>query len=232
MSRLQTELDRLYGLGATAPADPPGIRAFVLELRLPAGWAELSAAWASAQQDLQLPAPAIAVSGVDGLQLWFSLAVPVPEGSAVRFLEGLRERYLAGVADSRVRLVSDARLLPATPPVEVASERWSAFVTPDLASVFADTPWLDIPPGEDAQAGLLRTLETMTPIAFDAALALLDEPIAPPPVAAPAPAAVAPTPAGEADDPVRFLTSVMNDPAAPLALRIEAAKALLPPRRG
>jgi hypothetical protein len=101
-------------------------------------------------------------------------------------------------------------------------ERWSAFVAPDLAPLFAETPWLDLPPGDDGQAQLLEALKPVPP----AALAAAEAALAPAAVAAPA----APAPG----DPVAFLLRVMQDEAAPLALRVDAAKALLPhlaPRR-
>ncbi len=48
-----------------------------------------------------------------------------------------------------------------------------------------------------------------------------------PPVAQAAPPAPAPVVAQRDADPARFLAGVMNDEAAPLALRIEAARILL-----
>jgi hypothetical protein len=253
MTSLEIERERLF---PSAPAGE-GVRTLVLELALPAGWTQLGRAWQGVQADLGLPAPGIAVSGGDGLQLWFALARPVPPAVGAAFLEGLRGRYLAEVRAAQVRARAQADALPPVPPVQVAADRWSAFVTPDLASVFADTPWLDVPPGDDGQAAILRALQPASPAAFDAALRSLDAggrgsaaaPAAGPP-AAPVPApgraavavpvpelpalptpaptppcASAPPPAGA--DPVGFLARVMNDEAAPLALRVEAAKALL-----
>ena len=238
MNRLQLELDRLYGLDAR-PADGDalaqsrrGVRVLVLELALPADWERLSAVWKGAQQDLDLPAPAIAVSGIDGLQLWFSLASPVSQSAGASFLEGLRARYLSDIASTKVRLIAKPAELPAAPPVESGPDRWSAFVTPDLASVFADTPWLDIPPGDDGQATLLRALQPIRPAAFEAASERLGT-VADDSNGHPAPPTPPGTPAVPAadihdTDPARFLTGVMNDETVPLALRIEAAKALLP----
>ena len=231
MNRLQLELDRLYGLGAgAAEGGEAPVRVLVLELAMPAGWGELSAVWKGVQSDLDLPAPAIAVSGVDGLQLWFSLAAPVPRGDGLRFLEGLRARYLSQLGAARVRLVTAST--PVAPPVERSPGCWSAFVSSDLASVFADTPWLDVPPGDEGQAALLRSLEPIPRPAFDAALeqlAAIGRDASVDPVTPASPGAAAARSLAHADaDPVRFLTGVMNDEAAPLALRVEAAKALLP----
>ncbi len=136
-------------------------------------------------------------------------------------LEGLRARYLADVGSAPVRLFSDAAAMPVAPGVEVAPQRWSAFVTHDLAAVFADTPWLDIPPSDEGQAAILRTLDPISPAALAFALSRLE------PTRDAAPAAAARIVGAGGADPARFLAGVMNDETAPLALRIEAAKALL-----
>ena len=115
------------------------------------------------------------------------------------------------------RLLAGLRL---TLPRQVADGAWSAFVSSDLAAVFADTPWLDLPPGEDAQAELLGRLSSVP--AKDL-LALLAEPEA---QAAPVTTA-APAPRASDDEARQFLLSVMRDPTVELALRIDAAKALL-----
>jgi hypothetical protein len=114
---------------------------------------------------------------------------------------------------------ADTRL--PTPPQAQPSGNWSAFVSPDLAAVFGDEPVLDIPPGDEAQAELLARLRSVPAEAVADAL----QGLAPPPSPAPAPPAVG-TKTGW-QTPRDFLMRVMNDPATPLALRIEAAKALL-----
>ena len=261
MSRLTAEIRRLFLPAETAPtdatlqtlpwADTAGrLRALVLELARPADWHLLAAVWKGVQADLQLPAPAIAVNGTDGLQLWFSVAEPLDPDRAHAFLEALRLRYLAEVPTHRVTLMPTtspdpqgaatppATQVPAPTPAPVGtSGHWSAFVAQDLAPLFDDTPWLDIPPGDDAQAGLLARLQCIKPAQWEAALRQLQ-----PAATNPAPArrdaagdaASQPKDAGTlaACDPdaKRFLLAVMNDPAAPLALRVEAAKAVLPYR--
>lgn len=232
MDPLQFELDRLYGLGASAahgaaPAAAQGVRVLVLELRPPVGWAQLSSVWTGVQSDLSLPPPAIAVSGVDALQLWFSLAAPTLPSAGELFLQGLRARYLPDVGSTHVRLIADAAQLPSVPPLETSPDRWSAFVAPDLASVFADTPWLDLPPNGEGQATLLRALEPIRQVAFEAALSQLgameDVPAGLKPSALPE----VPTFEQGGADAERFLRRVMNDESVPMALRIEAAKGLL-----
>ena len=148
------------------------------------------------------------------------------------FLESLRVRFLADLPASRVRLQPDPaqpdRHAPLVPALQARGDTWSAFVAPDLAGVFSDAPWLDVEPGEEGQAALLRGLQSTKTAVLEIALARLAAQ-APAPAGAPAleraPARGAP--AGE-DDPRRFLLRVMNDESVALPLRIEAAKALLP----
>ena len=242
MNRLDTELNRLY-LGGLLFAqgdaqdlslvDARGrVRALVLEVVRPAGWDALSRAWQGVQAELELPAPAIAVSGTDGVQLWFSLEASIETAQAHAFLESLRARFLADVPASRVRLLPDpaepGRHAPLVPKVQASGDAWSAFVSPDLVAVFSETPWLDVEPGEEGQAALLRGLQSIKPAAFADALSRLRAPARDAPAAAPA---RAPAPTGRADDPRAFLLRVMNDESVDLALRVEAAKALLGPSR-
>ena len=234
MTRLESELHRLY-LPHAADAAGQGVKGLALELAGRASWEQLAPLWQGVQADLELPAPGIAVSGVDGYQLWFSLAEPVPLAEAQAFLRGLRRRYLAQVPTERIRMrPTDAATPDVTgmPPGERAPGCWSAFVAPDLAALFAEEPWLDLPPGQDAQAELLSRLQSTKPADLQRALARLaaqqlpersseaDRPARP---LDPSSAAAGPHP-----DPRSFLLAVMNDPAIDLRLRIEAAKALLP----
>jgi hypothetical protein len=218
----------------------------VMELARPADWEALSGVWHGVQAELELPAPAIAVSGTDGLQLWFSLAEPVPVAQAHAFLEGLCQRFLTDVKPARIRLMpaADASALRQelhaahVPALQTdGSGNWSAFLAPDLVPVFAETPWLDIPPNEEGQATLLRSIGVMTPPAFEAAFAMLGR--APQPQVSPH--AIVASGVDErivahdkpdldfvrSCDPKQFLQQVMNDDSVAMALRIEAAKALL-----
>jgi len=237
MGRLHTELSRLY-LGPPAAGgstvddsrliDAQGLtRALVLGLARPADWDAVSRVWQGVQADLELPAPAIAVCGAEGYQLWFSLAQPVTVARAQDFLELLRLRYLSAVAPRRITLwptqSGHTRLVPA---LQADTGQWSAFVSSDLAAVFADEPSLDLPPGEDNQADLLSRLKSFQPAELEAALQRLQPEETLPPASAPS-AESSLTP----QDPRSFLLAVMNDTAVPLALRIEAAKALLPGSR-
>jgi len=223
MSRLSSELERLYLGPPPAHAVPAGrTRALILELRRPLDWSALSRVYHGVQAELGWPAPAIAVSG-EGLQLWFSLREPVVREQGLALLGAFEERWLAALARRQV----DAKAYPwddATPRVPAAlpgDDRWSAFVAPDLVAMFEDAPWLDVEPNEEGQAALLRPLRSVTPEEFAGAERQVAEAV--PAVASPTLAAAPPGTA----DPREFLASVMNDPSVPLALRIEAAKALL-----
>jgi hypothetical protein len=244
-SRLSVEIQRLYRVPGDTPVPgeqalplvgPEGrVRAMVISLSRPADWSVLSAVWRGVQADLELPAPAIAINGVDAYELWFSLAEPVPQDDAQAFLLGLRQRYLADVKPQRLQLRpsrnGEQAMLstPLIPAPQGDSDNWSAFVAPDLAAVFGDEPLLDLPPGEDAQAELLCRLKVISRSAFEAALAQLRAPEEVPT----AKVAISPiTAQGEAmmgryEDPKLFLKAVMNDASVPITSRIEAAKVLL-----
>ena len=147
-----------------------------------------------------------------------------PQRKATAFAEALRQRYLPDLAAERTQslpIQSDTRL----PPFETQTEQWSAFVAPDLAPVFSDTPWLDIPPNEDGQAELLSRLDCIKPDELHAAWAQLRPPIIGTVASSSSPSMVH---VGDSISPKQFLLNVMNDESVPLALRIEAAKALLP----
>lgn len=246
MSRLLSELRRLYGLDAgPASATTPTLvdaegrtRTLVIELARPADWGALARLWEGLQADLDWPAPSIAINGRDGLQLWVSLADPVTAAQAGALLSALVARYLADVPAQRVtqwpgRAESGVAWRHVDPvPREHPGGQWSAFVSPGLAPVFADTPWLDIPPGEDGQADLLSGLKSVGGQQLREAVASLVGECREDAVAQAVPPAAsldgARAPSGPQSEPHRFLLQVMNDERVDMALRIEAAKALLP----
>ncbi|MGE5452976.1 MAG: hypothetical protein ACM3VZ_14170 [Acidobacteriota bacterium] len=240
MDRLQSELRRLYlphHLATSHQGDSVNlldtqgrVRAMVLEVGRPASWRTTCAVWQGVQTELSLPAPAIAVSGVDAYQLWFSLVEPVSADEATRFLACLCQRYLSELPADRVACVpAPPRLAVPMPPRQTGTDQWSAFVAPDLAPVFAESPWLDLPPSTEGQADLLAALNSIGPADWRTAWQRLTPPAATPATASStAPGALATL--GPYAHPHDFLLAVMNDDAVPLHLRIEAAKALLPDR--
>ena len=223
--RLAAELDRLFGPAAPAPTDSPEgtTRCLGLELLWPAQWPSLAAVWQAVQNELGLPEPAITVNGRDALGLWFALQAPVTAAQGQRFLDALRQRYLPDWPSARWRGLVTPQDRP-LPQVQPGSGLWSAFVAPDLAPVFTDEPGLDLPPNPDGQAERLARLRSATASEFEQAcerLGLGTQAIA-----------SAQGPAQAHDMPWReaarvFLGQVMHDATAPLALRLEAAKALL-----
>lgn len=239
VSRHAAEFQRLYAAGPDGAS-----RALVLDVGRPSDWELLANAWRGVQLDLALPAPGIAIAGDNSYQLWFSLERGCPPEAAAAFFDGLKSRYLAGIAGLRIRCLTEPPVVPA----EVREGQWSAFVAPDLAPVFVEATWLDIPPGAEGQADLLKSLKSITPQAWEAALAALaprgqqDDgarsdgrvdrastgeatPKTPRVTSAPAVPSAIPT---NFTDPRTFLLHVMNDATLPMAMRIEAAKALLP----
>lgn len=245
MSRFNAEFSRLYlapEQGRLLAADGK-VKAMVLELARPADWAVLSILWHGAQHDLALPAAAIAVSGTDGLQLWFSVAEPVSAAHAADFLTVLHSKYLSAIPAKRIGVypspasvaTGNAVHAKAVPAVQEGTANWSAFVSPDLASVFGEEPWLDIPPNLDQQADILSRTKSMTLAQFHDACSLLGSarhqvaPLAEPAAGEQPEDGAAPSQQGTGTmGPREFLTMVMNDPAVALQDRVEAAKALLP----
>lgn len=224
MKRLPSQFHRLYP--PSHPEQTGTVQTLVVALGCPPNWSQLAPLWRGVQADWAWPAPAIALNGHDAFELWFALAEPVPLAQAKAVLHGLCGQYLCEASRQRVRCWPHGsdngapeptnQRLPAVHPV---TGRWSAFVAPDLAAVFGDDPSLDLPPGDDAQADVLSRLQPIKLADWQRAIA----------GAAPAalPVSQPATPPTTHDDPRRFLLSVMNDATVDMALRVEAAKALL-----
>jgi len=248
MNKLTTQLQRLYFLPdqpaegdeanqAFQPVSAEGtVRTLVINFARPADWEALALLYQALQEELDLPAPAISVSGDKGFRLWLSLAQPVPVAQARHFLAALRRCYLADQPPASLELVPDTE--PASinlvPELNAVTGKWSAFIDPSLGSMFSDESGLEMAPNMDRQADLLAGLKSIDAAAFRHGLAKLaaDEP-------SPSPAAA--HEAGESAhrrstlnvgnnyrDPQSFLLAVMNDPSASAGQRIKAAKALLP----
>src|SRR4051812_28811087 len=137
MTSLPAEFDRLYAIaGGASPAslvDAQGrTRTLVLEVVQPLGWGALAPAWQAVQAELELPAPAIAVSGTDGLQLWFSLESAIDAAQGHAFLAAVRAQFLADLPPARVRLLPDparpGHHVAPVPALQVNCIDWSAFV--------------------------------------------------------------------------------------------------------
>jgi hypothetical protein len=230
ISRLAREFQRLFlPSGTSLPVGAEPVRTLVLEVSRPAAWQPLQAVWQGVQADLGLPAPAIAVNGTDGLQLWFSLAEAVDALQGRALLEDLRQQYMANVPQHRVAMQAVPVPVPVPRPIHDEGP-WSAFVAADLAPIFEESPWLDLAPNEDGQAELLSRLASIQPAALKAAFERLRSLRPTAPITrslATAACTGSGTPGAVNPQAQRFLMSVMKDEAVPLALRVEAAIALL-----
>lgn len=221
-------------LGDTAQGGGQGVR--LAAWRVDAADTErVSQVWLRAQTEAGLPAPAISVDGASGWQLWFALAQPRPQAEVERVLRCLISGWLnepgaeaplsfaCWPAEHEAAAGADAAWPPV--PKQVAADRWSAFVSPDLVPVFAESPWLDCAPGEEGQAALLGKLQPIATADWVRLVASQASDKAP----VERQESGLGRQGGEAvaGDPRSFLLSVMNDAGVDMALRIEAARVLL-----
>jgi hypothetical protein len=144
-----------------------------------------------------------------------------------------RLRLWPGAADASSSQDLEASLIHAVPHVR-SEGQWSAFVAPDLAPVFEDTPWLDIPPNEEGQADLLSRLQSIPRRDFELALQQLGVAVSPDPIKNVPNTGLRSRmgPSADTSSDLRaqaqqFLLQVMNNEHLPMAQRIEAAKGLL-----
>ncbi len=216
--------------------DQGRVRVMVLSARGRIEWPDLAPLWRAVQSDLGWPAPAIAVAASQGWQLWFALAEPLPAARAHQLVSGVSQRFLPLELQQMLRPWPPAEGSAArdcTAEVEwvlnatqaMVEGQWPAFVTPDLAAVFGEAPWLDLPPSPEGQADLLQRLQPLPPGPWADLFAQTVPAPSPPHRAEPLQQHLL-----SAHDPLRFLLAVMADDAVDLALRLQAAQALLPYR--
>ena len=249
MNLLHKQWQRLYlmpssaepcGHAAKAPTHIPvtaQVRTMVLSAKGPAAWKHLAPVWQGIQTDLCMPAPAVAVNGADSMQLWFSVAEPVDRHEAAAFLTHLRASYLGKQEPQGIwqwpsahtdQQMTDS-VLELVPALQTGTQFWSAYVAPDLASIFADEPWLDVPPNPQAQADILARMGSIAvadlrrchPLVMPPTLAhdQHNNHVQPLPVGSD-------TPDGNSEA-RQFLLDAMRNTNLSMALRIKAAKALL-----
>jgi hypothetical protein len=238
-------------------ASPEGMaRAMVVVFDKPGDWGEVANLYQAVQDELDLPAPAIAVSGRKGFRLWFSLAEPVAVVEIQSFLDALGRKYLADIPQNHRQFRPAADLPNDTAPAVInlaparhtVTGKWSAFIDPSLGGMFIEEPGLEMAPNMDRQASILAGLASIKVADFQRALGILLAPaesdaagLSSPerPASQPDEAASPRSPdAGHPNslrhvgnhysDPQSFLLAVMNDSSASPRHRIEAAKALLP----
>lgn len=147
------------------------VRAIVIDFRKTAEeqhWLRLCDVANALQQELQLPAPAVSVSGGDSYQLWLSLAQPLALAEARQFLALLHKAYFE---DEPIDLGRTTVELP--PCLHIATGLWAAFINPSMGSALAEDLGLEVTPSELAQANFLEKLDSISPEAYAQALAKL-----------------------------------------------------------
>lgn len=218
------------------------VKALVIEFARSVHWPQAAALCQGLTDDLELPAPAVAVGGPAGYQLWLSLAEPLPLATARAFLQTLRQKYLCDVPAAALRLYpGEGSDCPRLPPAALDNGGWTAFIDPTMGAMFADETWLPMAPNADKQADMLATLSSIKTADFQRALAQLQAELPGlaeasagdhSPSAEPSKPASAAKPGlhlgGDFSDPKDFLLALMNDAGTSPEQRIEAAKTLLP----
>ncbi|WP_332876164.1 hypothetical protein [Massilia sp. S19_KUP03_FR1] len=132
------------------------------------------------QSELDLPAPAVSVSGTDGYGLWLSLANPVAPALAQEFVALLRQAYFS---DVKVALDAASTLVALPPCLNPESGKWAAFIHPGMGASFADESGLEMAPPLSGQVAFLEGLHSIDAAQFDAALAVLRQKQSPAPAA-------------------------------------------------
>jgi hypothetical protein len=219
------------------------VRAMVLDFASAADWEAVARLYEGMQEDLELPAPAVAVSGRSGYQLWLSLAECVPAAEASLFLTALRDKYLVNMPLAKLgfhpdsgRVAGGPGFVALVPALHETTGQWSAFIDPSMGSMFVDESGLDMAPNPDRQADMLSGLASIKAADFQRVLASLQSAVA---ADAKRREESAAAPGGgrirsglnvgnHYVDPKSFLLAVMNDASASAGQRIKAAKALLP----
>lgn len=236
------------GLNLVSPAGMA--RVMVVSFARATDWEQVANLYQAVQDELDLPAPAVSVSGRKGYSLWFSLAEALPLAQMQAFLAALRLKYLADIPLAHLELQPDALAIKTLAPARHnTTGKWSAFIDPSMGSMFIVEPGLEMAPILDRQAGMLAGLKSIKTANFQRALSILQAPseldgepaLTLAEAAARLPTKVSRPPdladgyryskLGEGNtyaDPRDFLLAVMNDSSVGVKQRIKAAKALLP----
>ncbi|WP_426193967.1 hypothetical protein [Massilia sp. DWR3-1-1] len=145
-------------------------------------WRALCTLANAVRDRLNLPAPAVSISG-HGFQLWLSLAAPAPAADIAEFARLLHAAHLVDDKDRDNGVLAP---LVELPPGRQPGGKWAAFIHPGMGASFADEPALEMAPPIGAQVGFLEGLRSIGAAEFAAALAQLRRLQAPLPAAAPA----------------------------------------------
>lgn len=132
-------------------------------------WRALCVLANALRDQLQLPAPAVSISG-HGFQLWLSLATAMPMAGIAEFVDLLHAEYLPDDKDKGNGLLVTVVDLP---PARQPGGKWAAFIHPGMGASFADEPALEMAPPVGAQVGFLEGLRSIDGAQFAEALATL-----------------------------------------------------------
>jgi hypothetical protein len=136
------------------------VRALVIELDSGL-WTQAAQLYEGVQSELELPAPAVSVSGGKTYGLWFSFAVAVPLSRAETFAEGLRQRYLAEVPATRLTLHPRAPLSWCRPTRARADGRPTS--TPASAACSSTSPGWRWPRARTSRPNYWRGTQASSP---------------------------------------------------------------------
>lgn len=194
------------------------VRAIVLPFRtmrtgaVDAHWRLLCEVAHTLQAELDLPAPAVSVSGSDGYCLWLSLSTPVAVAQAREFAVLLRQAYFP---DLHMAPDAASTLVALPPCLHPDSDRWAAFIHPGMGASFAEQAGLEMVPPLSAQVSFLEGLHSIDAAQFSAALgSLRQQQAAAAPSAAPTAAPASAPASASASTPAR---------AAPAGLLLQDA---------
>lgn len=199
---LNAEITRLYRLDGDSDSQPLELvsatgqtRAMVLEFRRKAGqavprhWDNLCRMANYLQEQLELPAPAVSISGKNSYQLWLSLSHAVPVEQAETFLLQLCASYFPDVLADELDWLPQhssqhAQAHVECPPRAQSNGLWSAFIHPGMGAAFEEEAGLEVEPPAAGQAAFLERLHSISVTQWNHACALLQSQQ---PDAAPAP---------------------------------------------
>ena len=141
-------------------------------------WEALISLSTRMQTELDLPAPAVTISGRKGWGLWLSLEQPVPVAHAQLFVNLVYKEYLANIPKDQIDLRPDVHqvssaaqaVIKLPPCVHRASGMWAAFIDPSTGGDYVEVPGLQEAPSMAAQAELLANVKSISPQQFGSAL--------------------------------------------------------------
>lgn len=195
MQKLIAELTRLYlPAGASAATQPLNLasadgrtRALVIAFDRQPGadetehWGALCQVANALQTQLELPAPAVSISGSHGYRLWLSFDAAMPVAVARKFLDLLRLAYFPQMPEQADVFAATVEFPPSR---NAGTGLWAAFINPGLGASFADESGLDMAPPVAGQLALLDGLRSISEQQFAHAMNLLEPANGPAPAVA------------------------------------------------